>query len=173
MSNVLPVKEQKRVWATFRQRFISLGARTFSIIALIAIVTLAPSYILLMLNHPESSAVKAQGTEKNDNADAAKTQSLIATLLPSVAATTSPMDAIARALGGKPDTVSVTRISYAGGDAKQKTIVLAGAAQSREDINSLRKELEAKGIYKSVSVPVGDLIGASGNQFTVTLVTNN
>jgi hypothetical protein len=173
MSNVLPVQEQKRVWAAYRQRFISLGAQTFSILALIAIVTLAPSYVLLVLNHPESSVAKAQGTDKNDNTEAAKTQLLIATLLPTVAGTTSPMEVIAQALDGKPENISVTRISYANGDSKQKTIILGGVAQSREDINALRKELEAKGIYKSVNVPVGDLIGATGNQFTVTLVTNN
>lgn len=172
MSNVLPVPEQKRVWATYRQRFISLISIALSILAVIAVVTLSPSYLLLALNHPESSDVKVQGDTATESADAAKTQTLITTLLPIALATSSPVELIAAALDGRPDGVVVNRISYSG-DSKQKTIVIYGSALSRENINSLRKELEAKGLYKSVSVPVGDLIGASGNQFTITLVTNN
>lgn len=172
MSNVLPVQEQKRVWATYRQRFISLASIALSVLAIIALMTLAPSYLLLMLNQPQSSTVKAQTSDKDDSAQASKTQTLIASLLPMVGATTSAMDVISEALDGRPDGVAINRISYTA-DAKQKTIVLGGIAQTREDINTLRKELDAKGEYKSVSVPVGDLIGSTGNQFTVTLITNN
>jgi hypothetical protein len=171
MSNVLPIQEQKRVWAIYRQRFISLGAGTLSILAVIAIATLSPSYLLLFLNHPESPILKAKVTDKAESDEAGKTQVLISALLPTVAATSSVMEVIEQALEGKPDGVMVNRISYSA-DAKQKTIVIGGTALSRDGINALRKELEAKGIYKSVSVPVGDLIGASGNQFTITLITN-
>ncbi len=172
MSNVLPVKEQKRVWASYRQRFIALASRTLSVLALIVLATLAPSYILLMLNQPQSPVVKSQSAEADERAEATKTQTLIASLLPTVVATSSAMEIISRTLEGRPDGISINRITYSAGDGKQKTIVIGGVAQSRESINALRKGLEAKGIYKSVSVPVGDLIGATGNQFTVTLVTN-
>jgi hypothetical protein len=170
MSNVLPVKEQKHVWAGQRQRFITLGSVAFSILAIVALLTLSPSYVLLMLNRPESLDSKLRD-DAADRTEAAKTQTLIATLLPVARATSSPMDAISEALLGRPSDITINRMTYT--DGKQKTIVLGGTAPSREGINALRKGLEAKGIYESVTVPVGDLIGATGNQFTITLVTKN
>ena len=171
MSNVLPMKEQKRLWATFRTRFIFLASIALSILALIQLLTLSPSYVLLAFNHPPSDSPATQSANTGDRTDAAKTQSLITTLFPVVAATTSAMEVIAKVLEQKPTGISVNRISY-NADTSQRTIILEGEAQSREGIYALKKELEAKGIFKSVVVPVGDLIGAAGNQFTVTLVTN-
>ena len=134
-----------------------------------ALVTLAPSYVLLMLHKPaESSVLIAQG-KVDDRAEAGKAQVLIGQMLPMLSGTTTPMEAVQEALAGKPDGVSVTRISWSG-DATGWTINLGGTALNREGINALKKELEAKGIYKSVQVPVSDLVGVSGNQFNVTLV---
>ncbi len=171
MSNVLPTQEQKSVWTIHRTRFIFLGSIVFSILACIQLLTLSPSYVLLMLNRPEASALTAKGSKAIERIDAAKTAALIATLLPVTNATTSPMEAIAKGLEGKPDDIIVNQITYSG-DPNHPTIKLVGTVPSRESINAFKRQLEAKGIYKSVYVPVEDLIGTSGNQFNVTLVSN-
>lgn len=160
------------MWVFYRTRFIFVGSIALGILAIFALAALMPSYISLAQNRPITDSTtkvsaNSRATERNE---AFKTQALIAQLQPLVATTTSAMDLIVRALDGKPAGVTVDHISYRT-DAHQNIITLSGTAQSREGTNAFRKELDAKGIYQSVQVPVGDLIGVTGNQFTVTLVT--
>ena len=173
MSNVLPTHEQKRVWKFYRTRFIFLGSVTLGIIAIIALAALSPSYIMLYLNRPITDDVGKNSLQKSaaqDHAEASKAQVLVTQLLPFVGATTSVMDTLSQALDGKPAGIVIGQITYSS-DANGGTITLRGNSKTREQIDTFRKELTAKGIYKSVIIPVGDLVGASGNQFTVTLIT--
>jgi len=169
MSNVIPTGEKKRLWIFYRTRFILISAMSFSMLALIVLVSVVPSYFNLARSMPSTSTGLANDTTSGERADALKAKALIAQILPLVGATTTPMDDVQEALSGKPAGVSINRISYALGD-KEATIALGGSAKAREDINSLRKELEAKGVYSIVKIPVSALVGATGNDFTVTLV---
>ncbi|MDP3645703.1 MAG: hypothetical protein Q8R25_01315 [bacterium] len=172
MSNVLPIQEQKRVWIFYRTRFIFVGAIALSILALFALILLVPSYIFLAHNRPITDPARGASAESRttERTEAFKVQALISQLQPLVATTTSAMGFIVRALDGKPAGIVVDQISYRA-EQDQNTITLGGSSQSRDGINVFRKVLEAKGIYQSVSVPVRDLIGVTGKQFTVTLVT--
>lgn len=141
------------------------------VLALLALVALVPSYLYLVHNRPilDPAAKASADVRAAERTEAFKIQAQIG-VLQSMAASTSVMDIVLQAIDGKPTGIVIDHISFKS-DAGQNTIVLAGSGLSRENINAFRKELEGKGIYRSVSVPVGDLIGSSGNQFTVTLLT--
>ena len=83
---------------------------------------------------------------------------------PLVEATTTPSAALARALSLRPSGVIVDHISYTPG-----SLVLAGLSKSREGVGIYRKALAADPTFSSVVVPIGDLAGAQGGRFSMTL----
>lgn len=170
MTNVLPPADRLHMWIFFRTRFIKAGSIALVSLALLALVSIAPSYILLTINKPLTSSQDgpAADTQAQDKKDAQRARALIGDLLPIFAATTTPMDLIEKTLLLRPEGVTVSHISYTQ-DGDTTTVVLRGTTSARGQAESLRKALEDSGYFQSVSIPVNDLIGAGGNQFTVTL----
>jgi len=169
MSNVLPVSEKKRLWIFYRTRFFLVASMSLTVLALIMLVALVPSYLILAKSTPSAVPAAKDAATQAEKTDALAAKALLAQIFPLVAPTTTPMDDILQALDDKPSGVTIDRISYTT-DGKSVTIALGGSAAVRENINALRKVLEGKGVYTQVNIPVSALVGATGNDFTVTLV---
>lgn len=164
MTNVLPEISKREIWSAYRARFILAGSAVALVVALIAFLALLPGY--LALHAVESVVVQPSSSSSNTETrvDITRAQALLTVLKPLVAATTTPLQIVSAALELRPKGVKVERITYAPG-----TIVLAGSAPSRESISAYKNALAADPHFTSASVPVGDLTGASGGKFSVTL----
>ena len=164
MTNVLPQKAQRHVWGMYRARFILAGSGVACVVAILAFLALLPSYLALHADgYPESASLSAGGST-HDQADIVRARGFLSTLQPLIAATTTPSGILSSALGLRPPKVLVDHVSYTSG-----TLVLSGASPSRESIDTYRKSLAADPHFTSVSVPVGDLAGAQGGRFSITL----
>ncbi len=172
MSNILPRDAQRAVNAMFRARAILAGSLLAIAIAALCALTLLPSYLALHTGEgsgvASSTIPKAVNTE--DREAIARVRSALAALSPVVSATTTPLTAIEHALSLRPSTISITRISYTAG--KQGTLMLVGSAATREAISGYRQALAADPLFKTASIPVSDLTGAPGAQFSLTLTGN-
>lgn len=149
----------------YRSRLVLAGSAVALAVAFVAYLSLLPSYLAL---HADENAVSqpvlAEG-QAHDQADIVRAQSLLSTLKPLLAGTTTPSEVIQSALLLRPRGVVVDHITYTSGG----TIVISGAAPSREGINTYKNALLSNSHFKFVSVPVGDLAGAEGGRFSVTL----
>ena len=169
MSNVLPHEAQKVVWGMYRARFVVAGSLVGLAAAALSGLALLPTYLALQVGQRDSSPeISSRGSvDQADREGIIHTQSLLAALSPLLAATTTPTETIALALSLRPANVTVDHVSYTSGSPS--TIMIVGSA-AREAINAYRQALQSDPHWKSVSVPVGDLAGAVGGQFSVTLV---
>jgi len=169
MSNLLPLSAQRAVWRRYLARLIVAGSLTMIVVAFLSGLALLPGYLALHSEQRPASDVvmPAIVSDKADREAAVRTQALIATLAPLVSATTTPTEAIAAALALRPNSISIDHVVYTAGTPS--TVMLVGMASAREAINAYRQALAADPQWKSVSVPVGDLTGAPGGRFSVTL----
>jgi hypothetical protein len=135
------------------------------------LIALAPTYFMLAQNRSiiEEALARENHGAQDERAEAFKTQALIKEMRPYILSKKSPVEIINEALKGRPPGITVDQITYINDNDKAR-VVLGGSGQSRDLINSFRKSLEATGLYSSVTVPVGDLVGGTG-QFTITLTT--
>jgi hypothetical protein len=169
MSNILPQEAQKAVWSMHRARFIVAGSAVAVIAAAISAAALAPSYLTLAVGQGFSPASGGSGSA-SDQADRdaiIHTQAILGTLAPLVSATTTPTDAVSVTLALRSAGVSVNHITYASG-----SMIVSGTAAAREAIDAYRQALGADPHFTNASVPVGDLAGAPGGSFTITLSGN-
>jgi hypothetical protein len=165
MTNVLPIPAQKSLWAMHRARFLIILSLVMIGLAVLAYVALIPSFVALEANSLTEEELSAQSSTAAESLKAmTKSQALLTAVLPVIAATSSPVRAMEKALSLKPKGAVVNRIRYVG---TSKTIQLGGTA-NRDVLTAYRTALEADGTFKTVSVPVAALVGASG-QFSITL----
>ena len=153
----------------YRARFIVAGSCVAIVAALFAGLALLPMY--LALHSAEDLAAQSLpgkvSVTQDERQQIIRVQSLISTLGPFVFATTTPSEAIETALALRPKGVLVDHVQYSSGIPGE--IMLVGSASTREGINTYRQALQSDPHFKTVSVPVGDLAGAKGGRFSVTL----
>lgn len=113
---------------------------------------------------PEVTLPASSGTDREE---IARTQTLINELKPLASSTASVLGLLEAALLARPSGVVVENIHLTRGDPA--TLILAGSASSRDDINMYRTVLTKDPRFRSVSVPIGILAGTEGGRFTVTL----
>ncbi|MBI5470176.1 hypothetical protein HY968_02530 [Candidatus Kaiserbacteria bacterium] len=173
MTNLLPEIERRRIWSGLRARFVLAGSTLAITAAVLSALSLVPSYVVYEF------ATGASGTESPslpaalsgpETFDLSRAQMLSKAFLPFVSATTTPTDIIKDVLALLPRGVKVDHITYTPGSPS--SLMLAGLAVSREGINAYRDALSASLKFKTVSVPVGALVGTDAGRFTVTLSGN-
>ena len=143
-----------------------VAAFTLMFLAAIAVFVLASSYIFLYA--ASNRTVSPESAKSTEQAALLNAQALITTLSPMLASSTSsPSVAIATALSRKPKGVIVQEIRYDNGTPS--TLTLVGSASARDAINAFRQSLGQEALFTAVNVPVGDLLGTAGNNFTMSL----
>lgn len=168
MSNILPHEAKKAVWSMYRARFMIAGSLIALLVAGLSALSLLPSYLALhAADSTQETATASSLASDDDRAALASLKSMMAALSPIVSATTTPTSAISYALTLKPPTISIDHISYTTGQ-----ILLAGSTATREAIGGFRQTLSLDPHFKGVSIPVGDLTGAPGARFSLTLSGN-
>src|SRR3989344_639255 len=167
MSNLLPHSAQLAVWRTYRTRYIIMGSLVALGVAALCALTLLQSYLALHSGSEQATSTPEKIAYAKDREAIRRVESLLAVLSPLVAATTTPTAAIERALSLRPATVKIDHIAYTGGNGG--SLMIVGSATTREAINGYRQVLAAEPLFKSVSIPVGDLTSAPGSQFSVSL----
>ncbi len=168
MSNLLPNEAKKHVWRMYRVRFVIAGSLVALLAAGLCALSLLPSYLALhaakTVNPPPGAPVS--GASEADRAAISSIQTMIKALSPLVA-TTTPTEAIVRALSLRPSGISIDHITYSAGNPA--TIILMGSAATREAINGYRQTLSGDPRWKTVSVPIGYLTVEPGARFSITL----
>ncbi|MDP2648665.1 MAG: hypothetical protein U1D26_01180 [Patescibacteria group bacterium] len=169
MSNVVPQDAKKRLGRIYRARLIISGSLIVIAVATLSALALLPSFLALGTTSATQEHSQASSS-KEDLSAIARTQSLLNTLSPfvtSVTSTTTPHGIVSLALGLKGSGVHIDHITYASG--QQNTLTLAGTADAPSDIAEYRRALEETPPFTSVDVPLGDLVGAKGGRFSMTL----
>lgn len=167
MSNLLPLQEQKRVWAVYRSRFIIMLSLILFALALLAALTLTPSYLALEIAAPpqaDETTTHAVGT--SDPVGLARAQTIVRTLSPVLTATSSPTSLIESVLSVKPAGVTITQVTYSTLSGSQLTLSGSGA---REKVSAYRDALSKDPLFTSVSIPVSALVGSGEGRFSLTI----
>lgn len=170
MANVIPPEEIIVLRRKTNARFIYVAGIVIAVGAIVAILAIMPAYISVRVARASVDTTMgeaAAGNLSSDQATAVRTQSLIAALKPIASATSSPTDALSRALSVKPAGVSITTITYGGG--AKSTVILSGTSARREGVDEFRRALEESGRFSSVSVPVSAIVGTQEGRFSITL----
>ena len=156
----------------YRARFIIAGALVALAVAALSVLALLPSYLALTIAAGASPAgvISPNASVQADRDAIQQTQSLFNTLSPLVSSTTTPTDALTAALTARPNGVSVDHFTYAAGSPG--ALMIFGSGDTPGDINAYRAALANDPHFTNVSVPVGDLVGAAGGQFSITASGN-
>ncbi|MCR4325450.1 MAG: hypothetical protein NUV59_01440 [Patescibacteria group bacterium] len=169
MSNVIPQDAKKRLGRVYRARLILSGSLIVIAVATLSSLALLPSYLALRTNTAEPESAKIASTSEDLSA-IARTQTLLSVLRPftaSVTSTTTPHGIISLALSLKESGIHVDHIIYASG--QQNSVTFSGTADAPSYIAEYRRALEETPPFTSADVPLGDLVGAQGGRFSMTL----
>ncbi len=169
MSNVLPEEAKEAVWRMYRARFLIAGSLVMLAVALLAALSLFPSYVILQTEQGGVAAEAGSGTAtaQADRIAVAHAQGLLTTLTPILSATTTPTAAIADALAARPIGISIDHITMTTGATG--SMIVSGTAATIEAINRYQNALRADKRFTGISVPVGELAGTAGGHFSITL----
>ena len=115
----------------------------------------------------EAPDVAFPASSDSDREALARMQVLIEELRPLASSTPSVIRTFEEALLARPPGVAVQNIHLTRGNPA--TLILAGIAPSRDEINTYRTALSKDPRFMSVSVPIGILAGTEGGRFTITL----
>lgn len=167
MSNLLPIPEQRRVWAIYRSRFIIALSTLLIALALLAALALLPSYLALEIAAPpESDAKIAHAANTPDPTGLARAQTIVRTLSPALTSTSSPTSLIEAVLAAKPSGVAVTQITYSMLSGSQLSLTGSG---NRDKVSAYRDALAKNPSFTSVSIPVSALVGSGEGRFSLTI----
>lgn len=155
----------------YRARFMIAGSLVSLFVAGLCALALLPSYLAIHAADIQNAATStsAKTASDADRASVSATRIMLESLSPILTATTTPSVVITKILSLRPPTIRIDHLTYSGGD--QGTTVVTGSAATREAINGYRQALSSDALFKTVSVPVGDLTGAPGARFSLTLTT--
>jgi len=168
MANLLSKESQKNLRRAQRARLVLAAACAALAAALIGFAALLPAFIFLRASRAGSAAQPpALALASEDRAALQEIRGMVSALKPITGASTTPSQAILRALSLKPASVAVDRIAYSAG--AYGTIIVSGASQAPSALDAYRSALAADPRFSGVSVPVSALIGAAGGRFTMTL----
>lgn len=156
------------MWA----RFVLAASLVALICAVVAFLSLLPSYLSIQFSMPPTSdaLAKVPVGGSADSAEIAQAQALTNQLGPLLQSSTTPAQVIQSALTQKPNGVSIDHLTFSesnGGGGGQ--ITLSGIAKQPSDISAYRDSLSKDPNFSNVSVPVGALVGSSAGRFTITL----
>ena len=164
----------KSVWGGYRSLLILVGALALAALAVVAIMALLPAYAAIKVEERsrEKQSSLPERPDPNPQAEAERkdlmrAQALLARAAPVISATSSPTEIIKAALALRPQGVTAGKINFVAGDSGSVTIT--GNSAGREGINLYREALSKEKYFRSVSVPVGALVGSEGGGFTITL----
>ncbi|MDB5187837.1 MAG: hypothetical protein JWO50_357 [Candidatus Kaiserbacteria bacterium] len=168
MTNLLPPEEQHRIEIMYLGRFIFIGGLALIITAFIAAILLAPNFIILAqsqaaLEHKVIAPVSASSSIEKSDLLRAKT--LLDVLSTTTVITRAPSKTIARVLSYKPAGVTINHIMYTNG-----SILLQGTA-GHAAVDAYHRALSADPIFKTITVPVGSLVG-NDQDFSITISGN-
>lgn len=169
MSNILPKDARLAVRSMYRARFIVAGSFVVLFVAGLCALALLPSYLAIHAADIQNVATStsAKTASDADRAMVSSVRTMLESLSPVLTATTTPSVLISKILSVRPPAIRIDHLTYSGGDPG--TIVVTGSAATREAINGYRQALSSEPLFKTVSVPVGDLTGAPGARFSLTL----
>ena len=150
-----------------RGRFIFVASVLLIAAAAISALALLPGYIVLYMTIPEKPAVStAEQQNQLDLADMSTAQMLVQYYAPLIRAT-STTQVLLSVLDARTNSIRIDHVEYVAGTPA--IFILSGVADNRAGINSYREVLIKSNNFKSVTVPVGDLIGSQGGRFKITV----
>ena len=170
MVNILPPDSLKTVRHFYRSRVILAGSLVAIACGVIVLVSLISAYAVVIgtpIGVDDSPDVTLSASSRENREAIVHTETLLKELGPLAVSASSTVEFIEAALLARPHSVAVQNIHLTRTDPA--TLILAGTASSRDDINAYRVTLSKDSRFKSVSVPIGILAGTKDDRFIVTL----
>lgn len=154
----------------YRARLVIVLSLTIFALGFFFALTLLPSYLAISLaGGPDQTTQENTHTSSDETISIARAQMLVTKLLPVLSATSSPTAVIATAIKDRPAGVVLSHISYTAGEGDATGELLLVGDAPREKVSAYRDALTADPLFKTVSVPVGALVGTDGGHFSITL----
>ncbi len=168
MSNLLPSSYARAQEAKHRLRLGQFLAGFALLVGLVALASLVPSLsvVSIALDRASLSRMSTSTDAAAEDAEALTRAQAILAQLPLVS-TGTPAALIEDVLAKKPSSIALTKFTYAWGDPS--TLVIAGTASRSESVNEFRFALSADPRFKTVTVPIGALVGAKDGGFSITV----
>ncbi len=174
MLNLLPLSEKKKIQKEYKVRLCIVVSFLFAALVAIAVVLLAPSFILSSFKY--SSATKQLAMEKKkisdsiEGIDPIKVAKDVNAELKVLEKKGSLMpfsyDVFTVIVGYKPDGIKIKSMFY---DRRQKdgNISIAGVSKDRKTLLSFLKSLEGEEIFTKVELPISSFVEGEDIEFSI------
>lgn len=174
MYNILPKEVKDGLKKEYRLRVSAVFLWGLSIVSLIAMISLLPSYFSVVIKERQA---KTAGEVLSRLKKSKDTEDLILsfgsvkekmTLFEEKDADFSISDMMSKILKAKPDSISLGSIVYEKRD-KKGVFVISGVAPSRADLISFQDKIEKVSPFEKAELPVGLLAKNTNVSFTLTV----
>tara|TARA_B100000745_G_scaffold254646_1_gene177096 strand:+ start:1486 stop:2025 length:540 start_codon:yes stop_codon:yes gene_type:complete len=176
MINLVPEEAKKFVKIEYWSRLIVLFNIALSIVGVVAIVLLYPSYVLL---DSQLSAYVSKFTETEEmqaeiealESELLAANDLVAQLKNSFESTT--LSELIEVLDELGQGINVNYFEIVRVDREIKTIDVAGIASSRNSLSEYSKAVTDHPLFKEVNIPISNLAQGQNVSFQISVVPNN
>lgn len=178
MINLIPNQEKKKMVKDFYFRLAFLSVCMLSIAVFIAVLSLLPAYFFS--NSKNSVANKKLEIQKNDpmplfdQETSTVVQDINTKIIVIENAEKNKFSITEKVINAiflkKNANIKITQISYERGALGAKKVSIVGVAPSREALVSFRRALEGSTAFKSVELPISNLVKDSNIQFFINLI---
>ena len=156
----------------YLSRFALVFAIALFALSAFLLLALLPSYLALSFAAAPSLSNGTEHGTPGDPQAVARTQALVAQLLPVLSSTSSPSIVIKTAILDMPTGVAFQHVSYVGKQGVTGGTVMIVGEATREKVAAYRDALSKDPLFRGVSVPVSALVGSDAGHFSITLTGN-
>jgi len=174
MLNLLPTEQKKKITLEYRLKVLWLGAFLLSVLFVIALVGILPSYVneklkVDAINQQKEALEKEQNNPANialvKKAEANRVLARYLQKQIEVMGSSTISSAIQKVLSKKTSTVKIDTISF-----REKKLVVSGVADNRNELTSFFQSLKVDGYFTSATLPLSSIAKSVDNNFTIELV---
>lgn len=176
MANLLPLSEKKKIRKEYRIRLCIVVAGLFSMLFIVSIVLLSPSFILSSFKY--STAYKQLEMEKKKISDetegidpiktAKKVNKQLAVLGKEGSFMPLSYETVTMIVKHKPDRVKIKSIFYDRGQSDGR-ISISGISKDRKTLLSFLQSLEGEEIFNKVELPISSFVNGEDIEFSISI----
>lgn len=174
MLNLLPTEQKKKITLEYRLKVLWLGTFLLSVLFVIALVGILPSYVneklkVDAINQQKEALEKEQNNPANialvKKAEANRVLARYLQKQIGVAGSSTISSAIQEVLSKKTNTIKIENFSF-----KEKKLIVSGIADNRNELTSFFQSLKADSHFASATLPLSSIAKSVDNNFTIELV---
>lgn len=175
MANLIPQKEKRSIYSSYRNKIISFGLVGLIVSILFGAILLLPSYFLTISKLKEARASlevlkKSVDYQKSRNTE----EEIINTnryveILSGRDFNISADEPLKKIISLAPSGLDITSVNYRSIDSSKAEILVSGQSSTREKIISYADLLRGSGLFSKVDLPIGNLAKDKDITFNLSL----